>query len=509
MLFVPFHQLIRCSLLGLALLLASHPAWGVILLDGDFDSGSLDEDNTSVSGSFVTLAGRDNHNPGDWKWLYFTADGVNGQQVTFQIGDNFDTGGGSLVGHKMVYSYDQENWSFFENNVRNAALDTFTFSKTGAFTQDRVYVAYGLPYPLSRVTEHTNNLVSSPWVSPTMSGDASLVIGQSPGGTDDLGRVIAPQDMYGYKITDSNGGAIAKKKVVLFGGVHANETLGNFTLEGLVDFLVSDDAEAAILRKYAEFYVYPMANPDGRFAGYNRSTVQRENLDPNRYWVPPNYNGLDDIEVVGDAVRTDTVNNIDYLLDFHSTVNGKTGHFGFILPEYQSDPFWQNVLQIEPSIDTNGAQLVDDTGAKFGRDHLNAEFSATFETQFLADENIDRFLTLGRNFGLAFQETFYEFADLNFDGQLTPLDWIEFIAGAETNLLNLSPIDAYEAGDLNGDGFNNIVDFGLFKTHYIDINGLAAFQALFVTVPEPSSAAILMLSLAVIFNRHVCLYRFT
>ena len=72
-------------------------------------------------------------------------------------------------------------------------------------------------------------------------------------------------------------------------GVHANETLGNFTLEGLVDFLVSDDLEAAQLRRYAEFYVYPMANPDGRFAGYNRSTVQRVNVDPNRAWNPPNY----------------------------------------------------------------------------------------------------------------------------------------------------------------------------------------------------------------------------
>jgi hypothetical protein len=465
---------------------------GAIVLDGDFDSGSLDEANSSVSGNLVMLAGRDNYNTGDWKWLYFSADGVSGQQVTFRIGDNFDTGGGSLVGHKMVYSYDQENWFFFDNNIRNASLDRFTFSNTNPFAQDRVYVAYGLPYPKSRTDSHTASLVDSPWVSPTLSGDADFVIGQSPGGVDDLGRVIAPQDMYGYKITDPNGGAIAKKKVVLLGGVHANETLGNFTLEGLVDFLVSDEAEAAILRKYAEFYVYPMANPDGRLAGYNRSTVQRENLDPNRYWIPPNYNNLDDIEVVGDSVRADTGIDVDYMVDFHSTVNGKTGHYGYILPEYQSDRFWQNVIQVEPSIDTNNASLVDDTGAKFGRDHLNAEFSATFETQFLPDENIDRFLTLGRNFGLAFQQTFYEFSDLNFDGVLDPLDWQAFLLGAETDLSALSPIDAYEAGDLNGDGTNDLEDFGLFKANYIQVNGLLAFQSLFISVPEPSSAVLLL-----------------
>lgn len=478
-------------------------AYGVIVLDADFDSGSLDKAASSVSGNLVTLAGRDNYNTGDWKWLYFSAEGVAGQQVTFRIGDNFDTGGSSLVGHKMVYSYDQQNWFFFENNVRNSALDTFTFSKTGAFTEDRVFVAYGLPYPQSRVIAHTNSLVSSPWVSPTLSGDSNLVIGQSPGGVDDLGRTITPQDMFGYKITDPSGGAIAKKKVVLIGGVHANETLGNFTLEGLVDFLISDEAEAAILRKYAEFYVYPMANPDGRLAGYNRSTVQRENLDPNRYWIPPNYNGLDDIEVVGDSVRIDTGLDVDYLLDFHSTVNGKTGHYGFILPEYQSDPLWQTILQLEPEIDTNNALLEDDTAAKFGRDHLNAEFSATFETQFLPDENSDRFLSLGRNFGLAFQEVFYEFADLNFDGVLNFSDWQDFLANAEADLSQLSPIDAYEAGDLNGDGFNNIFDFGLFKDQYIAVNGIAAFESLFVTIPEPGSLALSLLAVAASANR-VC-----
>ena len=494
------HTLKLLLLIGLTFSVAPQ-AQGVIVLDGDFDSGSLCEPGSFATGNFVTLEGRDNYNTGDWKWLYFTADGVNGQQVTFQIGDNFDTGGASLNGHKMVYSYDQENWFFFENNIRDAGADTFTFSKTGAFNQNHVYVAYGLPYPESRVDSHTAGLISSPWVSPTLSGDADLVIGQSPGGVDDIGRVIAPQDMYGYKITDPDGGAINKKRVVLLGGVHANETLGSFTLEGLVDFLVSDDAEAAILRKYAEFYVYPMANPDGRLAGYNRSTVQRENLDPNRYWIPPNYNGLDDIEVVGDSVRADTGLDVDYLLDFHSTVNGKSGHYGFVLPEYQSDPFWQKILQLEPSIDTNNALLEDDTAAKFGRDHLNAEFSATFETQFLADENINRFLTLGRNFGLAFQETFYEFADLNFNGTLDPLDWVKFIAGAETDLSALSPIDAYEAGDLDGDGSNDIVDFGLFKSAYINVNGMAAFQSLLLAVPEPTAGVTLLVGLIVCASR--------
>ena len=53
----------------------------------------------------------------------------------------------------------------------------------------------------------------------------------------------------------------------------SSKTLGNWVLEGLVRWLVGDDPRAAALRREVEFYVYPMVNADGRFAGYNRGGV--------------------------------------------------------------------------------------------------------------------------------------------------------------------------------------------------------------------------------------------
>jgi murein tripeptide amidase MpaA len=476
--------------------LPSPPARAVIALDAEFDSGSLcltpsnacDDNGTAstVSGNLVTLVGRDNYNSGDWKWIYFAASGVSGQQVTFDIGDDFETGASSLNGHKMVYSYDQQSWSFFDNNFRTPAENKFTFFNDAPFSQDTVYVAYGLPYPFQRVVDHTAGIAGSPWVGPTASADANLIIGQSPGGTDDIGRTISPHNLYGYKITDPNF-TDSKKKIVLNSGVHANETLGDFTLEGLADFLVSDDLEAARLRRYAEFYVYPMTNPDGRFAGYNRSTVQFVNLDLNRYWDPPGYGGISEISQVGEAMRLDTSEDIDYLIDFHSTVNGKTGHFGYILPEWQNDPFWVKVRSLEPEVQTGTALLDDFTTAKFGRDVLNAEFSATFETEYIADENIDRFLSLGRSFGLAWAAVFTVPADLNFDGQLNGQDWLRFISGSETDMTGLSHIERYERGDLDGDGVNSILDFALFKETYEQAHGAGSFAAMLQSVPEPAA----------------------
>jgi hypothetical protein len=367
-----------------------------------------------------------------------------------------------------------------------------------------VYVAYGLPYPNQRAIHHTAQLVNSPWVTPTASASANLVIGQSPGGVDDLGREIAPRDMFGYRITDPTV-AGPKVKVGLVGGVHANETLGNFALEGLVNFLVSDDLAAAILRKYADFYVYPMANPDGRFAGYNRSTVEHESLDPNRAWDPPNYGGLDDIKLVGDALLADTGGGVDYFIDFHSTVVGKSGHYANIPFDAWSDPFWLAFLQREPTVATQGAALVDLTGVRFGRVELGAQFTATFETQFIAGENIDRFHTLGENLGRAWREVLATPADFNFDGTLDGEDWLLLLAGAESDLSDLSPVEAYAHGDLDGDGLNNVIDFGLFKTAYESAHGVGSFAQLFVNVPEP--AALLLFVLGTSAAGVACRYR--
>jgi hypothetical protein len=468
-------------------LVATPPTWGVITLDADFDHGSLNMAGSSVAGNVVTLAGRDNFNPGLWKWLYFAASGVAGQQATFRIDDNFATGGGDLVGHKMVYSYDGSTWAFFDNNVRTASQDRFAFWNNEAFAHDKVYVAYGLPYPLGRVENLVAAAADSPWASPTASANSQFVVGQSPGGVDDLGRTIAARNLFGFKISDP-APTFGKTRIALVGGAHANETLGSYTLEGLTQFLLGDSLEAAVVRRRAEFYVYPMVNPDGRLAGYNRSTVARESLDPNRFWNPPSYGGIGELSIVGDAMLADLAGHADILIDFHSDVAGKTGHYGNVLPEWQSHPLWTNLLTLEAGIDTNNALLEDFTAAKFGRDELGASFSITFETQFLPGENVDRFLALGRNWGQALFRTLTVRGDLDSDGDLDEQDWLRFASLAETDLTGLSPGEAYLSGDLDGDGINGPLDFGLFKQAYEDVHGGGSFAAMLARVPEPASA---------------------
>ena len=87
----------------------------------------------------------------------------------------------------------------------------------------------------------------------------------------------------------------------------------------------------------------------------------------------------------------------------------------------------------------------------------------------------------------------FEVGDLTFDGDLTVADWTLFIAGAETDLSGLSVAQAYQSGDLDGDGVNSINDFGDFQMAFDAANGAGSFVAMLASVPEPTSTLLFCL----------------
>ena len=112
-------------------------------------------------------------------------------------------------------------------------------------------------------------------------------------------------------------------------------------------------------------------------------------------------------------------------------------------------------------------------------------------------------LSLGRNFGLAWQDVINVPGDLNFDSVLNAQDWLLFIANSETNMTAFSAIERYDNGDLDGDGKNSLYDFVLFKQHYDFVNGAGTFSTMLISVPEPSGSllACVAVALAIICSR--------
>ena len=67
--------------------------------------------------------------------------------------------------------------------------------------------------------------------------------------------------------------------------VHPGESNASFIVEGILQFLVSDDEDAKYLRNNFVFKIIPMLNPDGVIIGNNRTSLS--GYDLNRQWIAP------------------------------------------------------------------------------------------------------------------------------------------------------------------------------------------------------------------------------
>jgi hypothetical protein len=85
-------------------------------------------------------------------------------------------------------------------------------------------------------------------------------------------------------------------------------------------------------------------------------------------------------------------------------------------------------------------------------------------------------------------------SDLNFDGSVTAADWVEFASDHLKTFTGMTLAQAATMGDLNGNLANDYDDFLLFQTDYDAANGVGALVALISAVPEPSSAALVLIA---------------
>ncbi|MEN0112146.1 MAG: M14-type cytosolic carboxypeptidase, partial [Planctomycetota bacterium] len=393
-------------LAGALLVGGAAPSHAVLSLTGNFDHGALE--SWTGNPNAITVVGRENHpTTGGWRWLYFEATGLGGAQTVFNINQAFAGGNSALNNHRMVYSYDNENWLFFDNGQRSG--NNYTFSNNSAFTSDTVWVAYAQPYSYGMSAAHTAEVLATPWAMPTASGDARGVIGETPLAVDDLDRLIPSKEIYAYRITNpATDSAAPKRKIVITTGMHSGEVLGTHTYEAMVDWLVSDDPRAARLRDIAEVFAYPTLNAAGRFAGTSRATVANPGQDPNGLWNPTLWVPHQDIRANGEAMIADTQSTpgvgVDAFIDFHSTIPASAGDdFGFIeISEGDADAdWWVELRSLQPNIQQIESTSVGWTSANFGDFILGADVDVTFETEFGNNRPLSYYREQGEAFGVA------------------------------------------------------------------------------------------------------------
>lgn len=415
-----------------ALYLSALPALGQIQLEWDFDHGALNESTTTITDTVVTLGARTDIFAS--RWIYVRASGVLGLNPEFRISNSTIAGSTLNNVHRYVYSYDQENWQFFDNGENSGGF--YRFSNNAPFTSDVVWLAYGLPYPWAATEAHMDKVAASPWVSPTPSADPNFVLGLSNDGTlTDLGRPVPRLPVYGYLISDPTPGP--REVVVITTGNHPNETTGSYTFEGMIDFILSEDPRAVTMRQLADFYVYPNSNPDGRWAGHARTSVENPNVDHNRDWDDPV--GYTELEILTAAMKADTNSDADWFFDFHSW-NNPTDIGCYIYAEQIDSDFVVALQAYEPMMGILlGSSPPDSPGVARhwanSPQGLNAPYTFTPESGFLPGWQPSRYELQGEHYALALYEALVSqecdapnppgevvFID-NFDDGLAAEDW--------------------------------------------------------------------------------------
>lgn len=64
-----------------------------------------------------------------------------------------------------------------------------------------------------------------------------------------------------------------RKAIILTSRVHPGETNASYVMDGVLDYLVSDDPKAIFLRDAFVFKIIPMLNPDGVIVGNYRCSL--------------------------------------------------------------------------------------------------------------------------------------------------------------------------------------------------------------------------------------------
>ncbi|XP_038169353.1 cytosolic carboxypeptidase 4 [Arvicola amphibius] len=180
---------------------------------------------------------------------------------------------------------------YYKNHYRAnaAAVDgasgkryyTLTFTLTFPHDEDACYLAYHYPYTYSTLMTHLQILERS--IDPRQVYFQQASLCQTLGGNPcPLVTITAFPESNSAKHLEQFR---CRPYQVITARVHPGESNGSWVMKGTLEFLVSSDPVAKLLRENFVFKIIPMLNPDGVINGNHRCSLRGEDL--NRQWLLP------------------------------------------------------------------------------------------------------------------------------------------------------------------------------------------------------------------------------
>ncbi len=252
-------------------------------INSAFDSGNIIV--TSLEGTRASLEIRKDKDSDFYQWFHFRVSGAKGQEVKLQI---TNAGGSAYPGgwpdYQARVSDDRLDWRCAQTSYANGEL-TITYTPE----QDAVWFAYFAPYTMDRHFDLVQRLARAPGVA--------LV---------ELGQSIEGQPM------DCLQMGTGASQVWLYARQHPGESMAEWWMEGVLDWLISGDPVAERLRAKATLHIVPNMNPDGSRRGHLRTNAVGVNL--NREWAEPSAERSPEVLCVRNAMDA---TGVHWAMDVH------------------------------------------------------------------------------------------------------------------------------------------------------------------------------------------------
>ncbi len=259
-----------------------------MLITSALNSGNIEVINAE-SALNIRLAIRKDHNSDFYQWFHFRASGVEDQLCKFKI----ENAGGAAYAdgwenYKVCVSYDRETWFRVDTEYDGKMLSWEIEPE-----QDSLYFAYFAPFSTERHADMVAEVSDSPLVS-----------------TSVLGHTLDHQDL---DLVEIGYGAEGRKKIWMIARQHPGETMAEWWMEGLFDYLLDqDNPVATALLEKCHFYIVPNMNPDGSKRGHLRTNAAGMNL--NREWANPSMEKSPEVYLVREKMLE---TGVDFHLDVH------------------------------------------------------------------------------------------------------------------------------------------------------------------------------------------------
>ena len=244
----------------------------------------------------------------DIPFLMDSNDTKNNNKISVNFNDSFSSGTNNNYNMYEFLLNSNSNNTFKEKekdaNSQNFHTLTFCFDFSKITTDTKyVYFAYCYPYTYSQLSTYLT----------------SLNIYKKILRMDSIGQTLDNNKLYMLIITnfEDSFDTLANKKAIIFTArVHPGESSSSFVIQGLIEFLLSNEPKAISLRKNYIFKIVPMLNPDGVIRGNFRMNSVGKDL--NRMWMEENEENSPSVFYCHKMIqKTLNSRNIHFFCDFH------------------------------------------------------------------------------------------------------------------------------------------------------------------------------------------------